>query len=211
MRPSKTPALLGLALALLVMLAGCVPQGSLSPLWTEDSLVFEPALVGTWVLRDNWSGTDMTLRFTASGGKAYRVSLFSRKPDKEWEWSKRWSLEFDGHLVRLGDSLFLDLYPATVAQKEKDQLVLGESIFVQRLHTFYRVELRDRQLVLRYLDDDWVERMVKEKELSTWCAKTDPGDHCLLVATTRELQQMAKEHAHDPQAFTDMNPFVREK
>ena len=192
---------------LLIVLAGCEPVKSVHALWTEDTLVSEPALVGTWVFRDRPDSSDLTLRFTPSGDKAYRMSLLTRKPDRDTKWAKGWSLEFDARLVRLGDTLFLDLYPDYVAQKQKKLIELDGSIFLQRVHTFYSVSIESDRLTLAYLDDSWVNRMIEQNTLSTG---PKSGDF-LLTAGTRELQQLLIEHAHNPEAFGSIDAFIREK
>jgi len=49
---------------LVVLLGGCVPVVSLHPLFTEDNLVFEEKLLGTWVNDTTWEFA----RFDAAGG-----------------------------------------------------------------------------------------------------------------------------------------------
>ena len=86
---------LGLA-GLLALVAGCVP--SLQPLYTPDTIVYEPALVGTWGQtnkEDRWE-------FAKAGEDHYKLT----HTDKE-----KHTGEFTAYLVKVKEQRFLDLYP----------------------------------------------------------------------------------------------------
>jgi hypothetical protein len=77
-------------------IVGCIP--SLHPLYTENDLIFEKALVGTWVDEN----PENTWTFSQSGEKEYKL-IYSEdgKPG-----------EFTAHLLKIKDKMFIDLYPA---------------------------------------------------------------------------------------------------
>lgn len=197
------------ALALLLVLTGCEPAKSLHGIWTEDSTVFEPRLVGTWIHRYDESQPDLTLRFTKASEKAYRVDLYSTRPDEELKAMKNWSLTLDGHLIRLGDKPFLDLYPEEVAFKGDSVMTLaGGAIFLQPVHTFYRVEMEGGTLRLSYLDDASVKQMIREDKIRIAHDLAVGG--LLLTADTPSLRQFLLEHAKEDTTFPPID-FQRGK
>jgi hypothetical protein len=60
----RTMLLSGLAMAIA---AGCVP--TLQPVYTEQDVVFEPAMLGAWRQQDSTA----TWKFTQSGDKEYEL------------------------------------------------------------------------------------------------------------------------------------------
>lgn len=117
-----------------VLMIQCTPP-SLHPLFTEENLVFEPALVGTWT---NEKG-DETWTFQKSSETAYELIHVE----------KGVSAKFEARLVRMEDFLFLDVYPQDPnIQNEfyKAHLILG--------HTFARVWIDEDVLHLSILDHD---------------------------------------------------------
>ncbi len=95
-----TKILVGLGLVLLV--ASCGPFESLSPLCTEEDCTFEQAIIGTWT----GSGENsVNLTFQKAGDRAYEVI----ETGTDDETHNQEEFKYEGHLVRLGDVLFLDL------------------------------------------------------------------------------------------------------
>lgn len=95
---------LGLA-GLFALVAGCVP--SLQPLYTPDTIAFDPALLGNWCQtnqQDRWE-------FTQQGDDHYKLNY----TDKE----KR-QAEFTAYLVKVKGQRFLDLYPEDSDAKLND-------------------------------------------------------------------------------------------
>src|SRR6266699_4476433 len=79
-------------------LSGCIPT-SINPLYTGQDLVFDPALIGVWRSegdsKETWAfekagDTKYTFIYTDAEGKTGR---------------------FEAHLLKLGHTRFLDLFP----------------------------------------------------------------------------------------------------
>jgi hypothetical protein len=87
-------------LALMALLAGCVVT-SVYPFYAAKDVVFEPALEGTWADAGTTNAEQEHWRFERAADQAYKLTV----QDKE----KR--TEFDAHLFKLKDRLFLDLFP----------------------------------------------------------------------------------------------------
>jgi len=65
-----------------VLLAGCIT--SLHPFYTEENLIFDPSLLGTWVVIDPETGREeaedgMTWTFTQSGEKGYDLIVTEKE------------------------------------------------------------------------------------------------------------------------------------
>ncbi|HUI43647.1 MAG TPA: hypothetical protein VL523_16925 [Terriglobia bacterium] len=88
--------------ALVAMMAACGPVEWLNPCYKDGDVTFDPALVGRWSDPDGTS----VLQLKDAGDEAYQVVYTEVQSDGGRQESK-----FDGHLVRLGAFLFLDLLP----------------------------------------------------------------------------------------------------
>ncbi len=93
------------------LLTGCVPM-TLFPLYSDETLTFEPLLLGTW------TGEDEDERWTFSAHNPHSYRLVHR--DEEGRKGI-----FEGHLVELGGELFLDLFPEDRAEDWNDLFGMG--------------------------------------------------------------------------------------
>jgi hypothetical protein len=89
-------------LGLLAMMTACGPVEWLNPFYNDADLTFDPALVGRW----SGANASSTLQFQKVDDKTYKVVDIEVQSD-----GTRQKTKFDGHLVKLGDCLFLDLLP----------------------------------------------------------------------------------------------------
>lgn len=123
-------ALLGLSLT------GCLPIASLHPFYTEETVVMEPNLVGTW------AADDMTWEFEQWDDESY--GLIIREDEKMGA--------FKVHVFRLEGQLFMDLYPGELP----DELALGDfyKMHLFPIHHLMRLSFEDNTLHLRFLDLD---------------------------------------------------------
>ena len=90
---------------LVVFSAGCWTL-SLHPLYFPEDVTFEPALIGSWGDPDDKDGE--IWRFEESTENTYCLIMEYREEGS----SITSTSSFDVHLVRLGDDLFFDFYPA---------------------------------------------------------------------------------------------------
>jgi hypothetical protein len=176
------------ALGLVVLVAGCVP--SLHPLFTEDDLVYDPALVGTWAEEE---GED-TWTFRKFGDNVYNLIYTEEGVPAR----------FDAHLVQLGEFLFLDTYPGEPDIKNGFYL-----IHLVPAHTFSRVSIEENVLRYAMLDLDWLKKMISEKQVDITHEQVDGG--ILLTASTKELQEFFLRHGDDDKAFPDSKELHRQK
>jgi len=184
MRSAKILILFGVA----IFLTGCVP--SLHPLFTDKDLVFDHALVGTWVDEDGKN----IWEFKKSEENSYElVYTENEEPAK-----------FQAHLLKLGDFLFLDIFPEE--SEIKNGLYKGLLI---PAHGFSRIWIERDSVRLAYLDPDWLKGMIDKKKVNIGHDFIDQG--IILTAETKELQNFALKYAEDIKAFSNKTELHRQK
>ena len=176
------------ALGLVMLVAGCVP--SLHPLYTDEDLVYDPALVGTWTEEES----EDTWTFRKSGEKAYDLIYTEGGVPAR----------FDAHLVRVGEFLFLDTYPGEPDIKNNFYL-----IHLIPAHTFLRIGIEGDVLRYAMLDLDWLKKMISEKKVDIGHEEIEGG--ILLTASTKELQAFFLKYAEDERAFPDPKELHRQE
>ncbi len=188
MRVEKLLVVVGIT----VLVLGCVP--SLHPLYTEKDVTFEPTLVGVWSEKDK---TD-TWTFKKSGDNAYELIMTEDGvPGK-----------FEVHLVRLGELLFLDLYP-----EEPD---IANNLYKAHLvpaHTFLGIQIDKEKGVVRLaiIKPDWLEEAIDSKKVTIAHERLGDGDESTIVltASTKALQEFVVKHAAE--AFGEPAELHRRK
>ena len=181
-----------MALAVAALVTGCIP--SLHPLYTDQDLVFEPRLVGTWVGEDE----DDTWVFEKSGEKQYELTFTEDGVPAK----------FEVHLVNLGGSLFMDFYPQELdIEADTD----NEFYWLHWIpaHTFARVSIEEDVLRMEMLDADWVDTSLAEGEVKIKHERVN--DNIVLTASTKKLQPFMLECTEDEDAFADPTEMKRQK
>jgi len=175
-----------LALTLLTLaLTGCVP--SLHPLYTSKDVIFDAALAGTWRSEegDTW-------QITGAPGDAYEVLVVANgEPGR-----------LEGHLIRVGEERYLDLYPAE--PDFRNEFYAGHLV---RVHHFVRIRLKEDALEAAVLDESWLETQLEAKRYSVRHEKV--GDDYLLTAPPAALQAFLRQVAAEPEAFTESALYRR--
>lgn len=170
-----------LAGVIVVLLGGCVP--SLHELYTEDTLVFEEKLLGQWTHdKEIWNFEK------ATEDKAYNLVIIQEEEQKS---------VLVGHLVKMDNKLFLDLYPGDM------ELDVGDFYKMHLLpaHTFLKVDAIEPELTIRAMTPETLEQMLKEKPKLIKHEIID--DRLVLTASPKELQAFLKAHADYEDFFGD--------
>ena len=176
------------SVALVLVLSSCVP--SVHPLHTDDVVVFKPDLIGTW----SGQGDDDTWTFTQDGEKAYKLVLVD-EPDTKGE--------FEVHLVKLGDRLFLDLFPGEPEFEASDFYKLH----LLPVHTFMQVRRITPELEMSMMDPEWLGKLLEKDPKALAHERTD--DHLVLTAKPKELQVFLLKHAANEDAWGDYSKMTR--
>lgn len=175
LQPIPALALLGLAL-----LAGCITQ-SVQPLYSDDTVVFDERLVGSWV------DDQATWSFSPDGAGGYRLL----HGDDEG------SIVGEAHLARIGDGLFLDIQVRELPEGSHELY----SVLQLPLHALFRVDeigdsLRTSVLAPRWLDDFLAAN-------PDAIAHTYVDERAVFTGDTEALQRFLGAHAGDPQAWDE--------
>ncbi len=152
---------------LLVLAAGCVP--SLQPLYTPDTLTFDPALIGTW----SQTNKEERWEFAKAGDDHYKLT----HTDKE----KR-SAEFTAYLVKVKDRLFLDLYPEDSDAKLNDLF----AVHMVPAHTFLWVPKLGGTLEMTLMNPDAIKKLLADQPTKLKHERIKDG--ILLTAAPKDLQ-----------------------
>jgi len=185
-----------MAILLLCLLAACGPVLSIHPLYTDKDVVFDPALVGTWI--DPQDTSSAPIIFERGSNDSYRAIT---RLDKNANVDQI----FEAHLVKLNGRLFLDAVQTKnrMSGQEEDMGIAVPG------HLFARVSIEGDSLRLDLLDQDWIKDKLETRKISIAHEELD-GD-IVLTASTPELQRFVLGHVNDKGAFEESEPLQRKK
>ena len=187
------------------ILGGCIPVMSLHPLYTEEDVVFEEKLVGLWV---DDSNNTLEFKSVEKPENAYEL-VYSDNEGKKGS--------FVAHLVKLQNTLFLDIFPNQFPckdEEEEHQLVEDKIILTVKVlmkwhynafffvpfHTFIKINSIEPQLKMQLTDDEDMGKLLKEDPNAVRHELVE--DKPLLTASTKELQAFVLKYADDSRVFS---------
>jgi len=188
------------------LLGGCVPVMSLHPLFTEENIVFEEKLLGTWVDDPNSPKGIWEFKRVVDSAKKDLELPPPKKPEKAYNLVLRNTEEgtkgsFFAYLVKLQDRLFLDVYPSQFpcAQLDPKQDWAFNTFFLIPGHSFAVIDSIEPQLKIRWTAGDEMEKLLKEKPDAVKHELVE--DRIVLTAETSQLQKFVLKYADDKRAF----------
>jgi hypothetical protein len=171
---------------------------SLNPLYHEDDLLEEPALLGAW--QEDDEGKEF-VSFEKYEGKRY-IFRYMEKDGPE----KIDSVSFEAGLLKVGEHYFLDLYPYYEQESsESDYLLRG---FIPT-HSFLKIEWNKDDLDLYIFSYDRLQELFEQNRIRIRHQTFE--DYIVITASTDELQKFIKKYADDEKAFDDSGKFVKIK
>ncbi|WP_175574433.1 hypothetical protein [Algoriphagus marinus] len=191
---------------LVVLMNSCVY--SLFPIYTEDTLVYFPELIGRWEIEGEsgdyiefglikksfgWlsDGTSEDESTASSNDKSYQV-VSMEDGDKQ---------VFVGHIAEIGDDFFLDLYPA-----ERYSEGNSESNMMP-VHTFIKLNYINNQLYLTSFD---LEKLNKLFESNLIRLRHENVDGTILItAQPKEIQKFLDRYSDDESVFEETAVYKR--
>jgi hypothetical protein len=188
---------------LAVILGGCVPVMSLHPLYTEKELVFEEKLLGTWIEDSNTPENTWEFKNADEEDKTYTLIFTDNKGDKG---------SFQANLTKLGNYLFLDVYPDETPWDEDDPNKLNwvyNTLFLIPAHSFIKVDITESVLKLQITDDDELKKLLLEKP--TAVKHTFVDNKPVLIAQTKDLQAFVTKYVDDNRLFPDSEAIICRK
>ncbi len=158
------------------IIAGCIP--SLHPLYTDETLIFDEALIGKWKINDK--NDEQIWQFSKAGEKEYELRIL--QAGKEGR--------FAAHLLELDGKTYLDLYPAE--NKTMENLNDTYKMHLIAAHTFLKVNIAGSNLKLNW----FMNELLKDDPNQLRHEKVNK-DQIVLTASTEELQRFVIEHADE--------------
>jgi len=181
--------LLAVVLVALCGLIGCIPT-SINPLYTGESLVFDPALIGVW---SSEGDSRETWVFEKAGDTAYKF-VYTENDGKTGH--------FEAHLLKLGHTQFLDLFPDESGIEEMDRSGFYK-VHLLRTHSFLKVTRIEPALQMAPLDLKWLREFLGKHPKAIRHHKIGEGDDAQIVLTdsTPELRKFVEKHLKTEGAF----------
>jgi len=200
---------------LAAILGGCVPVMSLHPLFTEETLVFEEELLGTWVDDPNSPKTTWEFQRVADSSekdwelppeireKAYKLIYSDDKGKKG---------SFFAGLGTCFERLFLNVCPSRFpcAQPDPNEDWTYNKLLFMPGYTFIIIDSIEPQLKMRWITDDAMKELLKE-DPNAVKFETLEDDKIVLTASTKELQAFVLKYADDERLFGDAIVLSRKK
>lgn len=185
-----------------LIIGSCGPVLSLYPVYNVSDTIYEPKLIGSWVDEVN----NVTMDFTRpeAEGRNYRLVYTSIDKDSK----KAAKGIFSAYLVRLGNKLFLDVFPEEMPngslEDPNNYKWYYNAFFLVPGHTFAVVDSIEPQLKMRITDSDKLKDFL-EKEPNA-VRHEIVTDSLVLTAKTAELQKFVIKYADSRDVFsTEMN------
>ncbi|MBN1588353.1 MAG: hypothetical protein JW888_02450 [Pirellulales bacterium] len=168
----------------LLLVGGCVP--SLHPLYTEEDLVFDSALLGKWSEKPNATKPGATWHFEKDARDPTGYLLKTTGADNRTDM-------FSAHLVRLGDSLYLDLVPAKPSPGSKRHAMHG--LHYIPAHLFFKVYQVSPEFQWGVMLPAAVNQLLAETPEALKHER--PDGRLVLTASPKELQEFVQKHSKE--------------
>ncbi len=185
--------------------SGCLT--TLYPIFTENDIVFKPALLGKWKTKTKDS-TDNYIAITALGienntslpgnissikNKGYLITALNKDGSAK--------TKFIAFLATIGDRLYFDYYPVETDDGKKIDAFYRQNTV--KMHTPYKVDLfANGGFQLSQLKADYLTNLIKEKKIRIKHeTDVDNGEVSTITASTAELQQYIIKYGNDPAAY----------
>jgi hypothetical protein len=165
--------------------SGCLVL-HLWPLYGEDAIEFEEALLGTWENRED----EQTLRVDRAEWRSYTVTWTEGSATRT----------ATAHLTSLGAHRYLDLMPQT--GEDRGPLLVP-------VHAIARVRLDDGRLHVELLDYDWLSAPARQPLLPPGGFVTGEREELLLTVATPRLRRWVQRISGEAGAFGPPRVFVR--
>jgi len=167
---------------LVFIFLGC-PARSIHPLFSENDVTLNPALIGTW------SSNDDTYAFTLTSDRTMKTVIRSLTSQD--------SAVYTTLAGTIGNQWYLDSYP----------YVNSDEHHYLSVHVFTKMTIAGDTLTLASFNNDWLEKQISEKKISV--AHIRRGSEIILTASTKELQSMIRAVGGKNDAFPNSTNYVR--
>ncbi|WP_296703922.1 hypothetical protein [Algoriphagus sp.] len=202
MKKAKSILAFGL---LVVLLNSCVY--SLFPIYTDDTLVYFPELIGKWEMEDEPQDyVEFRILPEETGFFANNSDDDSKEPAKEKSYlvvieDEGDITNFVGHVAKIGNDFFLDLFPY---EKDYEETLASN---VLPVHTFIKLKYVNDQLNLTAFD---LEKLNKLFESNLIRLRHENVDGTILItAQPKEIQKFLDRYSDDESVFEGTDIYKR--
>lgn len=206
----KTKITLFSILLLAFVLPGCVY--SLYPLYTSKDLIFEKKLVGLWRSPENETWKFENLLEQQLEQYKDKTERAQKEKDKKPFINKNTYLlsstekgetrKMQAHLIKLGENLFLDIFPESINLKNS----FYEDQFVP-IHTYARIKVYDNRFELYFFNAEFLYKLLDQNTIRI---KHESFEYYkVITASTEELQKFVIKYGDQNDFF--MKPVVFNK
>ena len=213
------------ALLAIVIVSSCTVL-SFYPLYTEKELVRDDRIIGKWECLNNMGVFQTSKNNTQVDTMIWEISFQNKI------WKKRLNNPFDRgseeipnkftytlhiydksmpenntefhlHIVKLGDNVFIDLFPE-VWQMNDTFL----AVHLMSVHTFAKIDIGNK-LEINWFDSELLQKLFDENKIRI--KHENNGVYTLLTAKPEELQKFVIKFANEDKAFSDFMKYTLSK
>jgi hypothetical protein len=174
----------GVTFALALLATGCL-VGALHPAYDDEAIVFDDALIGTWVNKES----EVTVVVERGEWRSYRVAFTDRFG----------TTKFTGHLARVGAARFLNIRPEDGLERPAFLVVTNGLVQIQIEPTRVRVREPEYGAVLARLN-------AGKLDLD---AATDLKQNVVITASTPKLRAWLLKALDDEEVWAEWKTFTR--
>jgi hypothetical protein len=202
----KKTIIAALLVVIISTLSGCL--ATLHPLFTEKDLVFDPRLLGSWKTPDNndvlvfEKGTSRNFSalpapMQALADKAYLLTIKEKGNVPE--------TKLYAFLSRIGNSLYLDYYPAENSYQQQYEDFYKQHFI--KMHTFERIRFHnDQSFETSQFDHNYLKALIAKKQIRIQHEIRTDGSY-VITAPTEELQQYVLKYGDVKEAYENTSTF----
>lgn len=186
-----------LILSLTVFASACLP--TLHPLYKSKDLMVLDGLTGNWKMQSKdkpylWNFTPNPDAKSEDDFKnLYRIQIIDKND----------TVEYAGGILKLGASVYLDLYMPNFETK----LPFAQS-HIFPVHTIWKFEFHPDSILIKPFNSRWIRELVANNQVRIKHEQADAGT--LITAGTDELQQFVKKYGEDDRAFDKPHNLIKE-
>ena len=170
----------------LVCLPGCLVL-SLNPVYTDDSLAWDPDLLG------KWHDADDNVRVDIDRGEWRSYRIHYEHPIEKGD--------LTGYLTAIGDERYLDVMPVRGTDRGS---------FVVPVHAILRVRLKGDTLEVAPLSYDWfIDRVRASRDAGGLALTRDQKENVLILSPPAKLRAWVSAQPQDGPMFGAAATFSR--
>ena len=159
-----------------LVLSGCIPPFSISPIFNDKDIVYDPDLAGNWAAK----GSDDTWIFKNAKEKYdfYHLTIVTRDGVSP----------FNAYLVKIKDTLYLDVSTDSRFFEGGRDLTLAIPV-----HAFLRVRKNGAEWEMALINEKWFDKYIKDNPDAIPHQVINPEEEekdqdYLLTGSTEEMQ-----------------------